>query len=341
MLIVTRWLWAERSLTARLARLALLPPSWLYRAAAALRVRAYRSRLLRQAIPPVPTVAVGNLTVGGSGKTPVTAWIAGYYARAGVTPGVVLRGYGGDEADVHRARVPEAVVVENPNRIEGARAAVAQGAQVVVLDDAFQRLDVGRDLNIAVVSAESDRAVRWTLPAGPWREGWRALDRADLVVITRKRADRASAEAMARRVALVVPEVPVAIAHLDITGFKGLLSDRFRDLSEIDGARIVAAGGVADPDTFAMQCRGLGAEVRLLPWRDHQRVSPGEIGKLLEAMRGVDYVVITEKDAAKVREHWPAQAPEPLVARLDVAWERGRIDVETALDLVVTDVHEL
>ena len=88
-------------------------------------------------------------------------------------PGILLRGYGGDEALVHQHEVPEAVVVADPDRAAGAERALAQGAQVLVLDDAYQRLDVRRDFNIAVVSAETTRAVRWSLPAGPWREGWR------------------------------------------------------------------------------------------------------------------------------------------------------------------------
>ena len=166
-MLMTRWLWADRSLSAQLARLPLIPPSLLVRGLAAARARAYRGSLLHHAVLPLPTVAVGNLTVGGSGKTPVASWIARYYESRGRVPGIVLRGYGGDEGQVHRNTVPGAVVVENPNRLRGGREAAALGAEVLVLDDAFQRLDVARDLNIALVSAESCAAVQWTLPAGP------------------------------------------------------------------------------------------------------------------------------------------------------------------------------
>ena len=101
MLIVTRWLWASRSFGARLLRLFLIPPAYLYRILSATRARAYAAGLLPAEIPPVPTVAVGNLTVGGSGKTPIATWIARYYASKGIRPGIVLRGYGRDEGDVH------------------------------------------------------------------------------------------------------------------------------------------------------------------------------------------------------------------------------------------------
>jgi tetraacyldisaccharide 4'-kinase len=161
----------------------------------ALRGLAYRRHWLPSHDLPLPTVAVGNLTVGGSGKTPVAIWIARHYVRNGLKPGILLRGYGGDETQVHRRSVPEATVVADPDRVAGASRALAQGAQVLVLDDAFQRLDVRRDLNIAVVAAETTRAVRWPVPAGPWREGLEALERADAVIVTRKRASREAAEA--------------------------------------------------------------------------------------------------------------------------------------------------
>ena len=85
------WLWSDRSISARLARLALLPPSLVYRVGMAMRTRAYRIGLLRQADVPLPVVAVGNLTVGGSGKTPISSWIARYYAEQGLQVVIVLR----------------------------------------------------------------------------------------------------------------------------------------------------------------------------------------------------------------------------------------------------------
>ena len=339
--MIARWLWAGRSLSARLARFALVPPSLVFRALAAARVQAYRSRLLPRESPPVPTVAVGNLTVGGSGKTPIAAWIAAHYLERGIRPGIVLRGYGGDEAPVHRKLVSGAVVVENPDRLAGAKAAVARGAEVVVLDDAFQRLDIDRDLNIAVVSAESGKAPPWTLPAGPWREAWGALRRADLVVVTRKRAPAEAAADVARRAERETGGRPVAIARLGIAGFHGLLSGDRLDARRIEGARVIAAAGIADPDSFAAQCRAMGARVRLLPWADHHMPSDRELRQLVAAGRRADFVVVTEKDAAKLHDRWPVLDAEPYVAELDLAWERGGDVVCDMLNAVVAGVDEL
>lgn len=341
MRLLTRWLWARRSLSARLVQLLLLPPSLLYRAVMAFRARVYTQHLMPQAIPSAPTVAVGNLTVGGSGKTPLAAWIARYYAARGLTPGIVLRGYGGDEAVVHRDLVPGAIVVEHADRIRAAKQAVAEGADVIVLDDAFQRIDVARDLNIAVVSAESSRASPFTLPAGPWREGWRALRRADLVVVTRKQAPFEVSKQVALRVRKTVPGAGLAIAHLRIGAFRRLVSGEPVGLTALAGARVLASAGIGDPDSFAAQCRALGARVQLVPWPDHHRFTPRDVARLLQSGTAVDYVVVTQKDAAKLKVHWPGNAPEPLVAGLEVTWEYGAEAVESALDVAAADVDDL
>jgi tetraacyldisaccharide 4'-kinase len=289
---------------------------------------------------PLPTVAVGNLTVGGSGKTPVAIWIARHYVRRGLKPGILLRGYGGDETQVHRRSVPEAAVVADPDRVAGARVAVAQGAQVLVLDDAFQRLDVRRDLNIAVVAAETTRAVRWPVPAGPWREGVEALERADAVIITRKRATREAAEALAAELAPLV-RGPVGIVHLGLVRLDGLVSGRSVEAASLAGRRVVAASGIADPDAFVAQVKSTGAAVQAATWKDHHEFRDEDVAWLAHAARRADHVVITEKDAVKLRDRWPAAVPEPLVAVLDLAWERDGDRIVAALDAVVTPPDNL
>ena len=221
-----------------------------WRLAMDLRTLAYRRGWLPSRRLGAPTVAVGNLTVGGSGKTPIASWVASWYATHGMTPGILLRGYrGGDEGLVHSERLPQARVVANPDRHAGAGRAIAEGAEVLVLDDAFQRLDVVRDLDIAVVSAETSRAVGWPLPAGPWREGLTALGRADLVVVTRKRAPAEDALAFARSLARWTG-APVAIARLEVTRYAGMRSGREVSAASLAGQRVVAASGIGDPEAL-------------------------------------------------------------------------------------------
>jgi tetraacyldisaccharide 4'-kinase len=331
---LAHWLWERRG-AATLARLVLLPLALLYRGVMVARAAAYRRGWLAVRALPAPSVAVGNLSVGGSGKTPLAAWIARRYQRRGRTPAILLRGYGGDEPLVHRRLAPGAVVVADPDRVAGARRAVAQGADVLVLDDAYQLLHVARDLNVAVVSAESARAARWPLPAGPWREGWGALERAECVVVTRKRATARAAEALAAQLARRCPGVPVAVAHLELDHLEGMRSGLRRPLAVLEDRRVVAAAGIADPLSFAVQVRSLGARVELLSFPDHHPYARQDVARLVRAAAEADYVVITEKDAVKLRERWPGDAPEPLVATLAVRWEANGRLVEDALDSVL------
>jgi tetraacyldisaccharide 4'-kinase len=302
-----------------------------------LRAHAYRRGLLRSRVLGVPTVAVGNLTVGGTGKTPIASWIAALCVRHGVVPGVVLRGYGGDEEVVHAERVPGAIVVTGRDRPAAARRAVSLGAGAVILDDAFQRLDLRRDLDLLLVSAESVEAPPHTLPAGPWREPWRAARRADLVVITRKGAPPQQVARVAAQLesAGIAPHA-IAVARLEIARFTELLTHQAVDPGSLRGRRVLAACAIADPAGFARQLRQLGAEVQPAVWRDHHAFRHADVRALLSAAADVDYVVMTHKDAGKVRALWPAGAPAALVAHLHVQWERQGEFVERRISDLLT-----
>ena len=329
---VVRWLWGE-SPAARVARLPLVPIAGVYWAAMRIRTARYAGGgVLRL---PLPTIAVGNLSVGGTGKTPLAAWIAAYCARRGWKPGILLRGYGGDEPLVHRRLVPEAVVVANPDRVAGAAAARAGGARVLVLDDAYQLLGVARDVNVAVLSAESWAGSPWPLPAGPWRERWEALDRADLIVVTRKHAPAAAAADIAAWLARRRPRTPVAVAWLALEHLEGIQSGTRSALGILAGQDVVAAAGIADPASFEAQLAAVGARVQLLAYQDHHAYGPGDVGRLVRAAAAGGYVVVTEKDAVKLRGRWPEGTPEPLVAVLGVRWEREGRALEQALDAVL------
>ena len=335
-----RWLWTSRRLDARVARLGLLPFAGLWRAGIGARNLAYDRGWIPVRDLPLPAVGVGNLTVGGSGKTPISSWIAGHYLARGLIPGILLRGYGRDEVLVHRHRVPGARVVADPDRVAGAERALAQGAQVLVLDDAFQRRDVWRDFNLAVVSAETSRAVRWPLPAGPWREGLEALRRADALVITRKRADAVAARDLARKLAPAI-DGPVGVVHLGVSRYEGLVSGQATPAEALTGARVVAASAIADPDAFVAQTKATGAQVQVASWRDHHEFRDEDVAWLAKAARKADFVVITQKDAVKLRDRWPASVPEPLVAVLDLIWEDGEDAITAGLDAIVTPVEQL
>jgi tetraacyldisaccharide 4'-kinase len=329
--MTTRWLWESRAPGARAVRALLLPLAGLYHVVMLVRAAAYRRHWPAVRSLSLPTVAVGNLTVGGAGKTPIASWIADWLLRRGARPAILLRGYGGDEPLVHARLVPKAIIQANPDRVRGAALARDAGADVLVLDDAYQTLSVSRSLNLALVAVEQLRYSPWPLPAGPWREGWGALSRADGIIVTRKRESAAAAVSLSERLERQWPGRPIGIVHLALTGLEGLKSGRPAPDGALQGRRVLAAAGVADPDSFAAQLRERSGTVQLVAYQDHHAYSDADVAALLNAATTTDYVVVTEKDAVKLRPRWPAEAREPLVATLGVRWERGQQAFETLL----------
>jgi tetraacyldisaccharide 4'-kinase len=312
-------------------------PAALYRVAVLARNAAYDAGWLASRRLPVPSVGVGNLAVGGAGKTPVARYLAGALARRGCRVGILLRGYGDDEVRECRDALPDAVVVADPDRHRGALEAVRQGADVLVLDDCLQRRDVVPDLMLALVAAETWGAVRWPLPAGPWREGSAALSRADAVVITCKcaPADRgaelaASLAPLTRRgMGLVAELVP---AHLLPLGGGEVRATR----EVVAGRKIVALCGIGAPDAFAAQLRALGAaRVDLIAFGDHHAFTLRDVSAARDRAGADGLVVTTEKDAVKLRGLWPAGPPECWVAALDVRIVRGDDTLARLLDEIV------
>jgi tetraacyldisaccharide 4'-kinase len=324
-------LWTSSGALARAGRATLLPLAGAYGLASGLRRHAYRAGWLPRTRLPLPSVAVGNLAVGGAGKTPIAAWMAAWYGARGIPAGVLLRGYGADEADVHREAAPSAIVVEDPDRARGAGVALARGARVLVLDDGFQHLQVARDADVVLVSAESASFPPWSFPAGPWREGWRQLRRADLVVVTAKAAPEEAIRRALARVRQAAPGRALVVARLSLAGLTGLRTGARLPLAVLTGARVLAASGIADPAGFRRQLEAAGARVAARAWRDHHRFTPRDVTWMLRAAAKLDYVVVTAKDATKLRALWPASAREALVARLTVEWEDDGRAIECVL----------
>ncbi len=333
-----RWLWTSRRVDARLLRLVLLPLSGLWFLAVWGRNLRYDRESSRAGELPLPAIGVGNLSVGGSGKTPVAGWIASHLITRGQIPGILTSGYGRDEALLHQQRLPEARVIGDADRARGARRAAEAGATVLVLDDAYQLRGIARDYNLVVLSAETARAVPWVLPAGPWREGRSALGRADGVVITRKRASlEVARELLGQCLPRIRPGGAGGIVRLDVSRYEGLESGKVVPAEALQDRRVVAASAIADPQGFIAQTKSTGARVQVASWPDHHEYQDEDLAWLAKAARKADFLVITQKDAVKLRGRWPAMVPEPLVAVLDLTWEAGQNDLLAALDAVIPE----
>jgi tetraacyldisaccharide 4'-kinase len=322
----------------------------IYGAAARTRAALYDAGFLAVRRIPVPCVSVGNLSVGGTGKTPLVAWILGETQALGARPAVVSRGYGGsarrpervpsdggagtaarygDEPALLAARFPAVPVVVGRDRHAAGLVAAVCGATVVVADDAFQHRRLGRDLDIAIVDASRGMGNGRLLPAGPLREPPAALSRADLVVINRigLAADPGAVRAAVGRLA---PRAALAEADLDFAGFEDARSGAPVELAR--GTGVYAFSGVANPGSFRWTLESLG--LRIAGWEvfpDHHAYRPGELGRLaLAAERsGAAAAVTTAKDAVRIH-CWEGMLPL-YRAEVKLVMIRGREQLWEAL----------
>ncbi len=246
-----------------------------------------------------PVISVGNLSVGGTGKTPVSRWFVERLQHRGRHPALVTRGYGEDEIQLHRRWNPEVPVVVAPRRIEGVRRAVDQGADVCVVDDGFQHRQLKRDIDIVLVSARDPLPAR-LLPRGPYREPLGSLRRADLILVT-FHGTEGEGEALDRihRVNQLNQAPPVMAFPFRAGRWVTLSGDA---ASAPDGP-VLLVSSVARPETVAELAQECGVEVgEALAFPDHHDYGPEDLEEIERAAGGRN-IVTTEKDAVKLSAH--------------------------------------
>jgi tetraacyldisaccharide 4'-kinase len=304
-------LWWGDGPGARAGRAALFPLELLYGGAVAARGALYDAGMLPSHTPALPAISVGNITVGGTGKTPVAAWLAAQLVELGAHPALVLRGYGADEPLVHERLNPTVPVVVSPDRLAGIARAADAGADVAVLDDAFQHRRARRTADIVLVSAERWGRARRLLPAGPWREPVRALGRASLLLVTRKAATPAAAAAVLDDLTRAAPGVARGLVHLSLAELHQAGESTGEDtlpVQALDGAHVFAISAIGNPAAFVHQLEERGALVRACSLADHHPFSPETAARLATARRPGELAVCTLKDAVKLATVWPRDA---------------------------------
>lgn len=331
--------WTGRGTRARIVRALLAPAEALYRVVVSARGKLYDAGVFHAEDFSVPVLSIGNLTVGGTGKTPVAAWFASRLAAKGVKPGIVLRGYGGDETIVHQRLNAGVPVVAAVDRVRGIREAIAQGVDVVVLDDAFQHRRAARDADVVLVNADEWSGSPRLLPAGPWREPLRSAARASLVIITRKIASRSTVEDVRRAMSNAAPRVPVATGHLAPGDLRSTTTGQTLPLHVLQGADLTAIAAIAHPDSFFKQLTDLGAVVRPQSFSDHHAFTRREARELAALATASDFVVCTLKDAVKLESLWPAEAGSLWYVSQRLKIEDGHEHIERLLDDLVAQAH--
>ncbi|MET0534529.1 MAG: tetraacyldisaccharide 4'-kinase [Steroidobacter sp.] len=313
--------WYERK--SQWFSLLLWPLSLLFAAVVAFRRAAYRNGWFRSFRVARPVIIVGNITVGGTGKTPMTIWLAEHLHSRGLRVGIVLRGYGGrstqwprdvtketssqevgDEA-VLLAQRTGALVVAGPDRVAAANRVIERGAEVVLCDDGLQHYRLARDAEIAVVDERRGLGNGRMLPAGPLREPARRLASVDVTVRTRRSVASMTLKSPSGCSVVATPTLREAIS---------ITTGEHRPLQSFKGMQVHAVAGIGNPQAFFDALSALGVKVDPHPLPDHARLSVGNL-----AFPDRAPVLMTEKDAVKCQSGAHGHPNELWAVRMDVA----------------------
>jgi tetraacyldisaccharide 4'-kinase len=289
--------------------------------------------------PTVPVISIGNITVGGTGKTPLVKRVVYALKLAGHRPGIVLRGYGSkingvsDEEAEHRINNPGVPVVANPNRVQAISEMMTRqsGTRVdcIILDDAFQHRRVARQADIVLIDATRDPFADHLLPKGWLREPVSSLRRATGVVITHAESASPSAvKELSKKIQDTLGKPPLAVtAHswMSLTLSTGG-TDAQEPIEWLQGKKLVSCCAIARPRPFLHQAHSKGAQiVDALVLRDHAVIgrSRGEhLARRAKAL-GADAIICTSKDWTKMRHLpesiWPVPVVRPTLEHLFIS----------------------
>jgi tetraacyldisaccharide 4'-kinase len=300
----------------------LWPLSLVYGAVARIRALAYEKKIFRQRRLDGVVISVGNLTVGGTGKTPMVLWVAERLLAEGKSLAILTRGYRGksvlsepgksqisgnsmvgstsDEVQVLQSRLGERVMFGvGPDRYKNGMALAERGAQWFILDDGFQHLQLARDVNIVLIDASKPFGGGHLLPAGRLREPRSALKRADMIVITRS-SHAPAIESVVRHYS----SAPIFYAHAKLDSMRSRLKPQLT-LAEARGRAFFAFCGIGNPGGFVADLREWEFQiVGQKFFRDHHRYSPADMAEIEKEARkaGATGLICTEKDSFNLPE---------------------------------------
>lgn len=336
--LVQRWWSGELGVAGTALDIALAPAEGAYRLGTALRNRAYDVGVLRSAAAGLPVISVGNIAVGGTGKTPFTSWLARRLEARGERPVIVHGGYAADEPELHRRWTPQIPVVVDRDRVRAVERVHSAGGTVALLDDAFQHRRLRRDLDIVLVSVERWQSTARLLPRGPWREAPPALRRAGLIVCVRKTPAVRESQDLASALSAMTGR-PVIRAYLRPLAWErgrpeSAAVPEVNDGTDVPVGPALLVAGLADPALFAMNAVAAGAAVTAqMTFPDHHEYTAADIQRITEAAAGQN-IVTTAKDWVKLKGRLDDSRTWVLAQEV-VMEDDGMALLDTALDRVL------
>ena len=290
-----------------------------YRVAVAVRNRRFDRQKLSVTRVDAPVISVGNLTLGGTGKTPVVAWLARWFRDRDIRVSIISRGYGSndsgqnDEARELEARLPDVPHLQNPDRVAAATVAIEElETELILLDDGFQHRRLHRDLNILLVDATDPFGHDRVFPRGTLREPLQSSRRADVIAVTKCEAissDRL--DEIDRRFHSIAPNaVYVRLKQLptNLITCSGIAES----IELLRGKRVAAFCGIGNPDSFRTTLQTLGADlVAFREFPDHHKFKRSDIQSISECLLGanIDLCICTHKDLVKLNVDRIASVP--------------------------------
>lgn len=343
-----RILSGEAGLWAAPIRGGLAAASFGYSLLIRLRNQRYDAAPARVVKLPVPVISVGNVTTGGTGKTPMVLELVRRLHARGRRPAVLSRGYRSkrnriaDELQLVRRRAHACITVADPDRVAGGREAVARGADVLVLDDAFQHRRIDRNLDLVMLDAMCPFGYGHVLPRGLLREPLDGLARADLIVLSRTDAvSPARVEGIVATVRRYNADAPILRTRHRPVCLQSLGGDR-TELTALHGRNVICVAGIGHPEAFLQTVKQIGAApVCTVRLPDHARYDARVYRRLSAAAKlhpQAAYLVTTEKDLVKLdRDPWRS-FPLPIVAvTVDIdLLDGGGTMLDAALDRILT-----
>ena len=283
----------------------LLVLSWIYRLAVKIVDLSYVSGIRPSRKMNVPVVSVGNITLGGTGKTPFTMFLADYYRGLGRKPAILIRGYGDDEHRMLRDELADVPVFPGQDRIKNAEHAVREGNNILILDDGFQHRRIKRDLDILLLDSGSVFGNGFLFPRGILREPAKAVKRADILVITKAdRIDEDRRKEIFNKLNGLAPGKVILTARHKVQYVKDPTGSIY-PAESLKGIRVCVVCGIADPVYFEFILNRQGADiVSRVTFGDHHSYTQKDIDNIAKRcfLEDVDKIVITQKDYVKLKK---------------------------------------
>jgi tetraacyldisaccharide 4'-kinase len=350
-----RWIrlvWERKGLLGKVLWLLFIPASLLYFLAVQIRNGFYSCRLIRSQALDVPVVSVGNLTVGGTGKTPACLWLAQELERRGLKVGILSRGYkrkvsrpivmpaansgvatfretileAGDEPSMMAWIYGQTVAVARQRYRAGKELLAQKTVDLLVLDDGYQHRRLKRHLNLLLLGTDYSG---WVLPAGPFRESRSALRRAHVCLVTG--AEKEWVAQLSEKEGM-----PYFLASLQAKCLIGLESNLVKEypLSLLDRSKIVTVAGIANSDQFYRMIHDWGGKIiETLEFPDHHLYDFRDWKRIGRAARNADLIITTEKDILKLIG-FPVAKERLFALRVGMVVENGSILLQQIIAMI-------